>query len=74
MTGSWANRVNAGFRRHRVSLEALGEAWKSFCVHRIPQSAKVAEAQYTHQPLALLGTLHCPAGASGWSRFDGSSR
>jgi cellulose biosynthesis protein BcsQ len=48
-----ANGVNAGFRRHGAYLEALGEAWKDFTIHVVPQSAKVAEAQAYHEPLSI---------------------
>ena len=48
-----ANRVNAGFRRHRAYIEAYGEAWQDFRLYQIPQSSKVGEAQSYHEPLAL---------------------
>jgi chromosome partitioning protein len=46
-----ANGVNAGFRRHGAYLDALGEKWKGFTIHAVPQSAKVAESQAYHEPL-----------------------
>jgi len=48
-----ANRVNAGFARHRTYLDALGERWKDYRLFLVRQGAAVSEAQTVHEPLAV---------------------
>ncbi|MGR3303317.1 MAG: ParA family protein [Candidatus Scalindua sp.] len=48
-----ANRVHAGFARHRVYLEALEKRWKDYRLFLIKQGAAVSEAQTVHEPLSV---------------------
>jgi chromosome partitioning protein len=48
-----ANRVNAGFARHKTYLAALEERWKDYRLFLVRQGAAVSEAQTVHEPLSL---------------------
>jgi len=47
-----ANRVNAGFARHKMYLTALGER-KAYRLFTVRQGAAVSESQTVHEPLSV---------------------
>jgi chromosome partitioning protein len=48
-----ANRVNAGFARHKTYLGALGERWKQYRIFLVRQGSAVSESQTVHEPLSV---------------------
>jgi chromosome partitioning protein len=48
-----ANRVNAGFARHRAYLDALGTRWKDYRLFLVRQGSAVSESQTVHEPVAV---------------------
>jgi len=48
-----ANRVHAGFSRHKVYLGALRDRWQNFRLFLIKQGAAVSESQTVHEPLSM---------------------
>ena len=48
-----ANRVHAGFTRHKVYLDALNKQWKDYRIFLIRQGAAVSESQTVHEPLSV---------------------
>ena len=48
-----ANRVNAGFARHKTYLSALKERWKDYRIFLVRQGSAVSESQTVHEPLAV---------------------
>ena len=48
-----ANRVNAGFARHKTYLSALAERWKDYRLFLVRQGSAVSESQTVHETVAI---------------------
>jgi cellulose biosynthesis protein BcsQ len=48
-----ANRVNAGFARHKTYLGALADRWKQYRIFLVRQGSAVSESQTVHEPLSV---------------------
>lgn len=51
-----ANRVHAGFSRHKVYLGALEKRWQDYRLFLIKQGAAVSESQTVHEPLSVYAS------------------